>query len=712
MEENTLFLQDVSNYNPRTILDIMTTSFRAMLTNQSPRAEQPAAIRIPLKPHQLALIEGMRRKEQECLNGYSYKGTTTYSDYGVLGDDVGTGKSLVTLGYIATMKQQQQSVFQKQTLYRQSSPHIFTLQSVKRSVSSHSNLLVVPHTIYRQWEQYCQTQTDLKVFYAKSAKDLEFDNAGSAAANPEPVLADYTAMYDAKKAQREYKKAMKVYEKQKEESVNGKSRFRDADIVLCSNTLYRDVQAVAEQLGVRWVRMFLDEADSIHITNTSERPNAMFTWFITATWTNFVLNGMCVRPSTLSEYQANVDSYPGRWDPRVENWLQKELGIKTSSQASSAYSSGYGYNNYYGGKYVFYRIRSSAWLREFETEHILRGHMVLHCTPEFLQESEQMPPIHHQTILCEQPVSSRIVRGIVPADVQAMLDAGSVESALQHLGVSVASSATIVEAVTAERQKELKRLQKTLDFKKDFDYASPAAKEQALASLKAKIASVEQQLKTITERLTNTGADEECPVCYENTRENNGVLTPCCTRMFCGACILTSLTRTPTCPLCRASLTPSQLTHITEPVEEATNVLVKQTPESEEQKLRSKPRELLHFLKTHPEARVLIFSRYENPFVQLGHALEEENISYHMLKGNKDVIASQIRGFESGEKRVLFLPTEVAAAGMNLVSATHVVLLHAMTPDEEKQIIGRAYRLGRKLPLNVLHLLHEGEKIQ
>jgi SNF2 family DNA or RNA helicase len=160
--------------------------------------------------------------------------------------------------------------------------------------------------------------------------------------------------------------------------------------------------------------------------------------------------------------------------------------------------------------------------------------------------------------------------------------------------------------------------------------------------------------------------------------------------------------------MCRAPLKPTQLTHIAQP---NSNLLVKVGESKPEAKLRSKPKELLEFLVKNPEARVLIFSRYENPFTSLGVSFEEKGISYHMLKGNKDVIAAQIRAFETGEKRVLFLPTETAAAGMNLVSATHVVLLHAMTPDEEKQVIGRAYRLGRKNPLQVIHLLHEGEQI-
>ena len=125
----------------------------------------------------------------------------------------------------------------------------------------------------------------------------------------------------------------------------------------------------------------------------------------------------------------------------------------------------------------------------------------------------------------------------------------------------------------------------------------------------------------------------------------------------------------------------------------------------------SKSKQLLKILQENPNARVLVFSRYENPFVGLEQDCDAAGITYHTLRGNKDVIANTVKSFENGEKRVLFLPTQSAGAGLNLVSATHVVLLHTMTPEEEKQVIGRAYRLGRTEPLTVIRLLHEGETI-
>ena len=652
-EENALDLfANASPWSNQRILEVMNIAFQNMLTNQSPRVAQPSAIKLALKPHQLALIHGMVKKEKECMEGYSFQGTTTFTNYGILGEDVGTGKSLVVLGFIALKKEAEKEPLIRNTLYRNSSSRIFTIQNYTYKSPKGVNLIVVPHTIFKQWEQYCKQQTTLKVFYAKTLKSITPPNK----------------------------------EEEKEEYDTFVKNITESDIVLVSNTLYAVTQNIATDIGLSWLRIFVDEADSIHIPGTNAPLNGIFSWFITATWPNLILEGITVRPSTLLTLQENTTTY----SPHVEQWLQREMGIQQ------------GTNNYGIGKYVHYRVRSSNWLREYHTSHILRGHMVLHSTPEFLQESEQMPPIYHQTILCEQSISHRVVRGIVTAEVQGMLDAGNVEGALEGLGVCVDSSIGIVEAVTGERKKELKRLQKTLEFKQTMEYATPQAKENAIASLVSKIASVEEQLKTIRSRLGDSNTTEECPICYEIAKENNCTITPCCHRMFCGKCILTSLTRTAACPMCRTPIVANQLIHMKE-------TSVKKI-KKEEAKLLSKNKQLLKFLKENPTARVLIFSRYENPFSSLGNAFEEEGISHHILRGNKDVVASTIRSFEKGEKRVLFLPTEVAGAGINLVSATHVVLLHAMTPDEEKQVVGRAYRLGRKDPLNIIHLLHEEEK--
>jgi len=657
----TSILENSVPWSTLSFLQTVDVSFRNLLTLSSVQAPQPKEIKTPLRPHQKALVHAMAEREKQSIQGIPYENTVTYTNYGVLGDEVGTGKSLTVLSYIATLKHTAHPTQVRNILYPKSNRHLFTVYKREYTRPSNASLIIVPHIIYRQWQEYCKIHTTLSVFYVKSQKILH------------PMTAQNPTAEDTEEQKTAFTAAREAFLKQCMES----------DIVLVSNTLYNDLQTIAKVNNIQWKRIFVDEVDSIYISGGSLKLDAPFVWFISATWPNFVFDGYCVRPSLMDVYTINSEQFT----ETLGVWLQEEIGADQSSSV---------------GRITWLRSRSSRWLEDFRSDHSLRAITVLRCSKEFLQISRQMPPILDTIIYCEQPITHRALQGVVSTAVQFMLHAGNIEGALQELGVSKDTSMNLVEAVTLEREKELDRLKKTLQFKQTMDYATPLAKEAALSSLQAKIHSVEEQLKTFRERLLNIQV-EECPICYENPNDHSGTLTPCCHRIFCGECILQSLSRAMTCPMCRATIRTNELVQLVESK--------KQDKKKVATKLLSKQRQLVQFIKENPLARVLVFSRYENPFIALERDCSTEGITYHTLRGNKDTIASTIRSFEKGDKRVLFLPTASAGAGLNLVSATHVILYHTMTPEEEKQLIGRAYRLGRQEPLHVIRLLHEGETL-
>ncbi len=79
------------------------------------------------------------------------------------------------------------------------------------------------------------------------------------------------------------------------------------------------------------------------------------------------------------------------------------------------------------------------------------------------------------------------------------------------------------------------------------------------------------------------------------------------------------------------------------------------------------------------------------------------------LQGNKDTVAKTLESFAKGQLKILFLNSRTSAAGIHIPSATHVLLLHRMGKEEEQQILGRAYRLGRTQPLHFVQLLNQRE---
>lgn len=164
-----------------------------------------------------------------------------------------------------------------------------------------------------------------------------------------------------------------------------------------------------------------------------------------------------------------------------------------------------------------------------------------------------------------------------------------------------------------------------------------------------------------------------------------------------------SLSRMANCPMCRTPIQPKALHSVGE---------AKPKTKKKEEQPSGPPKKidaLLNLIKKNPKEKFLVFSRYENPFRTMQERLESDNIQVQTVKGNKDVINHLLQKFDAGDIRVLLLNSNHAGAGLNITSATYVVLWHAMTQEEEKQILGRAYRMGRDKPLHFVKLVHPDE---
>lgn len=613
------------------------------LQSGSPGVTQPPEIKVALRPHQKSVLYEMERKEQELSKGFDSSGAKVFSRFAFLGDSVGVGKSLMVLGHIARLKQlpklrsipmlDQNSTTQMYSLYE----HEFrqTLQEI-------GCLIVVPHTLYRQWQTYIKDQCTLKFLGIQTKKILEDESFAT--------------------------------------------KLREADVVLVSNTLYGNLQTIAKDNQYLWKRVFYDEADTLHIPSTRLAPETRFTWLISASWMNLLFpnQSIYITTNTLNEI-LNRPAY--NIQPELKTLLREALQGSTHGTYS----------------YLRHYMVSASFFREFvHTNNPLRGRLVIRCSEDFVKESITLPPITIRNITCRPSVLQQVVAHAIPTTVRSLLHAGDVQGALQELGVKTEEPMSLVKAVSENRLKELDRLKKTYDFKASLEYATPQAKENALKSLKDKMTSLEEQIKQLKERVENY-KEEMCPICFDEPQKPT--FTPCCSRLFCAGCILTSLTRQTSCPLCRAQISASGLRSLaTEPLPK--NEIV--NPTEGPQPLK-KTEQLLELLKQKSDGKFLVFSRYDNPFLQLTTEIEGLNITVKQVKGNKDVIAATLKSFETGKTKVLLLNSLEAGAGMNITAATDVILLHAMTHEEEKQILGRAYRMGRKDPLSVVRLLHPEE---
>jgi SNF2 family DNA or RNA helicase len=110
-----------------------------------------------------------------------------------------------------------------------------------------------------------------------------------------------------------------------------------------------------------------------------------------------------------------------------------------------------------------------------------------------------------------------------------------------------------------------------------------------------------------------------------------------------------------------------------------------------------------------PASKFLIFASYENSFVHIVQVLERLGMSYSYLKGNHDVVRNIVERYRSGAVRVLLVNARNYGSGLNLENTTDIVMFHKFDSEIEKQVVGRANRMGRTGPLNVYYLLYENE---
>jgi hypothetical protein len=637
--------------------NILNDAFRSSLHTDSPQDSQPPHIKVPLRAHQKAILKEMEDKEYALSTGYDLSGGKLFSRFAYLGDGVGVGKSLMILGYIAKLKTMP-VLPSIPKLDPHSSSSIYSLHNVEygKDLSEASCLIVVPHTLYRQWSEYISSQTTLKCFGVQTKKN---------------VIAETT----------EEKNALAA-------------KMMQSDMVLVSNTLFGEVQHFANAQKLIWKRAFFDEADTVHIPGTRPPATARFTWLISASWPNLLFgSGTNYITNTIAQ---QIAANPKN-DPELQELINQSM---TSQPAYGGTANAYWYLRYY--------VVAGSFFREYVSDALsnsFRGFLVVRCRPEFVRESISLPPITIRNIMCKPSVIQQVVANAINADVRALLHAGDVSGALIHLGVKSEEPVSLVQAVTDHKVKELDRLRKTYDFKESLEYSSQAVKEQSLKNIKDKIKSLEEQVRGLRERIENY-KDEICPICFDESQAPT--LTPCCNRIFCAGCILASLTRTTSCPLCRSNIQVSSLVGLTEkkaiPVKKNEIIDPSKPPEP-----LKKLDQLLTLIKEIKNGRFLVFSRYDNPFFGIASDLERLNITVKQVRGNKDVIASTLRSFQKGDTQVLLLNSLQAGAGLNITAATHVILLHAMSHEEEKQILGRAYRMGRSEPLEVIRLLHPDE---
>jgi len=380
-------------------------------------------------------------------------------------------------------------------------------------------------------------------------------------------------------------------------------------------------------------------------------------------------------------------------------------------------------------------------------------HLIIKNPDDFVRQSFSLPPcvdIYHR---CYEPIFW-IVQDIISPGILQMISAGNIEGAIKAMGGSSMSS-NLYDLLFREKKEALQQAEWKIARWKRSHHIQNATTATATATATAaatasstvgdhdKIVKWElkrnklmMELSQLRQRIRTVLSEDQCPICFDSFQDP--VMLTCCQNIFCGKCILnwigvsssTESTTESTCPLCRLVLTSAHLVHMKDTIvmmekddlqncqngggdmTTTTTTTTTTGKEEEEDNINhhdfkfSKIQVLEHLLDTYPEGKFIIFSAYDETFRKIREVLTKCEIRYAELSGRRPETKMRvIQDFKDSKTGVLFMNSIHDGAGVNIHEATDIVLYHEMSEMMRTQIVGRAYRIGRKEPLRVHHLL-------
>jgi hypothetical protein len=668
-----------SQLTPEQEADIYGLDAITVLDPDSDKIEQPVDIKIPLKYHQLSLINYCQHLETSTEHPFIFSETTEKGNYdyevssknGIIGDIVGSGKTLSILGLIASTKTK--SINTPEFENKDCSSNYCRIKCVSQpliqSGEVNITMVVVPHTIFKQWDKTVSEQSNLKCIRIHNSKTLNkfsdmrykilFPEEGEDDSDEAPINTGYSYKTWDGKALEEY------------------------DMMLVSSTFYNKLMNIISYDNFKIKRIVFDEADSIKIQGSYMIKNS-FVWFVTSTF------GALLNPG----------------------------GIRMWRNAHGELSQNYSYSSGFTERVFINGINSKGFIKHTldglsYTPRKFRKFFVVKNRDDFVSNAFNLIPVKEQIIKCKMPLSLRVLSSSASAEVLAFINAGDIQGAVESLDCDKVSEEGLIGAVTKDLQSRLHNKNLELEMKSKMNWSSDTVKKDALVKINIKIAEIQSKIENIKSKLNDSS---HCNICFD-PEITCPTITPCCNTKFCFECITKWLAGNGSgspnlsCPFCRAEMSPTNLIVIDDNA--AAKIEEKGALEEELDKLETLKNILSERCADKSQPRkILIFSEYFRAFDKMTEVLGSIGIKYSKVIGTTNTVNKKIREYKSfGEDSIdcLLLNAEYCASGLNLENTTDIIITHKMTNEKMTQIVGRGQRPGRVGQLNVWKLFYETE---
>jgi hypothetical protein len=283
------------------------------------------------------------------------------------------------------------------------------------------------------------------------------------------------------------------------------------------------------------------------------------------------------------------------------------------------------------------------------------------------------------------------------------------KEAISKLNCGADTEENIIKVLTDKIDVELHNLKKELIYVKSVIPLD----ENKVKRLKEDIDRCKTRLQTVNDRV-NSIKDECCFICTESF--NNPAILECCKNVLCLACLLASFKSSHNkCPFCRHQIKNNSEYHVIDAKAKKKKNEVTKKGGSTGKKFADIDKmvaleETLSFLSKNVNCpKILIFSDYAQTFDKIIKNIAKVNLTYAMISGTPSHMSNVLEDFETGELNILLLDSQHYGSGLNLQKADYLILFHRMTSELETQVIGRAHRFGRKIPLRIIYLINQSE---
>jgi SNF2 family DNA or RNA helicase len=345
---------------------VLNTVYNNTLTTGKTQAQaltQASVIKTQLFPHQKTLVNGMHVYRDKMTRGFLLGNQAINGKIGIVGDGAGTGKTLSILAYLAS----QIATFPRITceLTNNSSKYFFSHELYNLSDASSTNLIIVPHSLFGQWRHEIALHTTIPYVEIETKRSIRGADLAQNMIN--------------------------------------------SNFVLTTNKCYRNVQEYAEQHGIQWNNVFIDEASSIYISSSDPPLKFQFLWPVTNNWIPLIFKNPSIVKSNLYFLRDRI-----QLNPELERWLLDNMNI------------------HYEGQLV-----SSSFLKEYlPFFHINRGTTVVRNSADSLHESINLPLVQFEALQCRHNTTlNTLISYYLARNIEPNITSTKIPSLFQSLGI-------------------------------------------------------------------------------------------------------------------------------------------------------------------------------------------------------------------------------------------------------------------------------------